>query len=70
MSISPLIRPHIIPFLLVCLPFIKDRVKNREIFITKEIKLVIYEDTPMRLNKPKMNEINNSISINKPIYLP
>ena len=54
----------------MCLPFIKDRVKNIEIFITKEIKLVIYEDTPMRLNKPKMNEINNSISINKPIYLP
>lgn len=48
----------------MCLPFIKDRVKNREIFITKEIKLVIYEDTPIRLNNPKINEINNSISIN------
>ena len=54
----------------MCLPFIKDSVKNREIFITKEIKLVIYEDTPIRLNNPKINEINNSISINKPIYLP
>ena len=54
----------------MCLPFIKDRVKNREIFITKEIKLVIYEDTHIRLNNPKINEINNSISINKPIYLP
>ena len=49
-----------------CLRF----VCNREIFIIKEIKLVIYEDTPMRLNNPKINEINNSISINKPIYLP
>lgn len=69
-SISPFIRPHIIPFLLVCFPFIKDNVKNNEIFIRKEIKLVIYEETPIRLNKPKINEINNSISINKPIYLP
>lgn len=69
-SINPLIRPHIIPFLLVCFPFIKDNVKNNEIFIRKEIKLVIYEETPIRLNKPKINEINNSISINKPIYLP
>lgn len=69
-SISPLIRPHVIPFLLVCFPFINDKVKNNEIFIIKEIKLVMYEETPIRLNKPKINEINNSISINNPIYLP
>ena len=59
-----------IPFLLVCFPFINDKVKNNEIFIIKEIKLVMYEETPIRLNKPKINEINNSISINNPIYLP
>ncbi len=58
------------PFLLVCFPFMNDIVKNNEIFIIKEIKLVMYEETPIRLNKPKINEINNSISINNPIYLP
>ena len=25
---------------------------------------------PIKINNPKINEMNNSISINKPIYLP